>query len=325
MKETDIINAIRTHLKSDPEQQNRVFESDAEIVKIGGQLLAFTTDDFSEEDVLSTDDPKILGYNLAAATISDLLAVGATPECMMHSLVVCPEMNQETLKGLSAGIQEALDEFGAAMLGGDVGLGGQWRYTGFAIGSFRKGVAPLSRKLPINRGMILATGDFGDANLAAVTGTGNLRFECRLEQSTHIAQTSSACIDTSDGLVRAMETISELNSAIRFVLDLDQIPYASGIQELAASLSVRPEALLFGSAGEYELLPFVSEAEGQKLLATGGFTKIGTFSEDGPAGIYYHTAAGELISHIATPDPREMKNTEEYCAAIISLTHQLFG
>lgn len=326
MKETDIIKAIRTHLRSCPQQRNGVFESDAEVVEFGGRLLAFTTDDFSAEDLMPDEAPQLLGRNLAIATMSDLLAVGATPEFMMQSLVVCPEMDREALEGVSAGIQEALDEFGAAMLGGDVGLGGEWRYTGFAIGSFAEGAISMSRKIPVDNGLIVATGNFGDANLAAVTGSSELRFECRLDQSRRIATSPAACIDTSDGLVRAIETIWELNPQIRFILDIDAIPYAPGVKALAGSLSVRPEAMLFASAGEYELVAFVPEPHGRELLAGGGFTAIGAFSSDSPQGVYYRTAdKDELIPHIAAPDPRRMGDFDQYRNAIVTLTHRLFG
>lgn len=326
MKETDIIKAIRTHLRSCPEQRNGVFESDAEVVEFGGRLLAFTTDDFSAEDLMSVEAPQLLGRNLAIATMSDLLAVGATPEFMMQSLVVCPEMDREALEDVSRGIQEALDEFGAVMLGGDVGLGEEWRYTGFAIGSFVDGAISMSRKIPVDNGLIVATGDFGDANGAAVTGSGDLRFECRLDQSKRLAASPAACIDTSDGLARAIETIWELNPRIRFILDIDAIPYAPGVKALAESLSVRPEAMLFGSAGEYELVAFVSEPHGRELLAGGGFTAIGAFSSDSPQGLYYRTAGKDgLIPHIAVPDPRQMGDFEQYRDAIVALTRRLFG
>ncbi len=326
MKEADIIKAIRTRLRSCPQQRNGVFESDAEVVELGGRLLAFTADDFSAEDLISTNDPQMLGWNLAIATISDLLAVGAAPEFMMQSLVVCPEMDREVIEGISAGIQDALNEFGAAMLGGDVGLGEAWRYTGFAIGSFAEDATPMSRKVPVNSGLIVVTGDFGDANLAAVTGSSGLRFECRLNQARRIAAKAAACIDTSDGLIRAIETVCEQNPQIRLVLDIDTIPYASGVKEFAASLSARPEAMLFGSAGEYELVAFVSEPHGRELLECGGFTTIGTFSSDSPGGVYYRTAgADKLIPHIATPDPRQMRDFGEYRDAIVALTHRLFG
>ena len=92
MKEADLIRAIRKHLKPAGSQRGRAWESDAEIVELAGRLLAVTVDDFSAEDAMAPGGtpPESLGWNLATATLSDLLAVGAEPEFMLHSVVVAP-------------------------------------------------------------------------------------------------------------------------------------------------------------------------------------------------------------------------------------------
>ena len=324
MNEKDIIGAIRKHLKTSPRQRTgQVSESDAEVAEIAGRLLAFTIDDFSAEDMLSLDDPRALGRNLAAATISDLLAVGAVPEFMLHSLVTEPGMDSRMLAELSAGLQEALDEFGAALLGGDVGTGAEWRYTGCAVGSFRDDAGPISRRIPADRGRIIVTGQLGDANLAALAGTGPPPFECRLRESRLIAASEAACIDTSDGLAKALETVAELNPGVSIIIDIDTVPYALGVEAAAASHGVRPEAFLFASAGEYELLAFVPEA-----FASGGtpFTVIGSFERRPPGGIHYRVAGSEtLIDHEAVPDPRGLGDLDAYRNEVIVLAERLFG
>ena len=328
MKEADIIRAIRKHLKPSASQRGGAGEADAEIVEVAGGLLAFSVDDFSAEDAMALGDPppEALGWNVAAATLSDLLAVGAEPKFMLHSLVISPGMDARVLEGLSAGVQEALDAFGAAMLGGDVGTGGQWRYTGFAIGSFGEGAVPLTRRVAADEGLLVATGAFGDANLAAATGAPAPRFECRLGESRRIAREPAACIDTSDGLARAVETLAEVNPHVRFVIDLEAVPYAGGVAEFAASSGVRPEAFLFGSAGEYELVACVSQAHGRALLEGGGFAAIGSFRRDRAGGIYYRPRGGDRpIPHAAVPDPREIGDLAAYRNAVVALTEKLFG
>ncbi len=185
----------------------------------------------------------------------------------------------------------------------------------------------MSRKIPVESGTSVATGDFGDANLAAAAGAGGLRFECRLNQARRINTNVAACIDTSDGLARTIEIIGELNPQVRLILDIDAIPYSKGVKDFAESLSVRPEVMLFGSAGEYELVAFVPESHGLELVNNGGFTAIGTFSTSAASdsGIYYRTADEKLVPHVEVPDPRQMRNFEEYRNAIIALTHRLFG
>ena len=328
MKETDIIAAIRKHLKRSARQRMGAFEADAEIAEIGGQVLAFTADDFSAEDAMAAGDPppELLGWNVVTATLSDLLAVGARPEFMLHSLVVTAEMDAGVLEGISAGVQEALDAFGAAMLGGDVGTGERWRYAGFAVGSFGQGAAPLSRRIPVGEGLVVATGTVGDANLAAAQGLAAPRFECRLAESRRIAAGAAACIDTSDGLAKAVETLAELNPQLRVAIDLDAISYAEGSADFAATAGVRPEALLFGSAGEYELLACVPRRHGQRLLEGGGLTAIGTFGRRGPPGIYYRRrGARKPIPAPCVPDPREIGDRKDYRQAVITLTQRIFG
>ena len=97
MKEKAIIEAIWRNLKRPPTQRNRLFESDAEIVAINGQRLAFTIDEFSDEDCMRAENAELLGWNLVAATLSDLLAAGALPLYMLNSLVVAPWMDEDYL------------------------------------------------------------------------------------------------------------------------------------------------------------------------------------------------------------------------------------
>lgn len=326
MKETEIIAAIRSHLTPSPRQRNRPFESDAELAEIGGRLLAFTMDEFSAEDGLSMADPALLGWDLAAATMSDLLAVGAEPAFLLHSLVAAPSTTREAIEALSAGLQEALDAFGAAALGGDVGTGGQWRYTGCAVGSFGGGQQPVLRRIPVARGVVVATGEFGDANVSAARGAAPPRFECRLAEARRLAAMPAACIDTSDGLARAVESLSGRNPDVRIVLDLGAVPYAECVGPFAAEASARPEALLFGSAGEYELVACVPEPLGRKLVDGGGFARIGTFDRGAEGGLYYQTAGREgLIAHEPLPDPRRVGDLAAYREQVIALTNRLFG
>ena len=326
MREIDIIRAIRSRLKASPRQRNAPFESDAELVELGGRLMAFTADEFSAEDGMTLDDPQRLGWNLATATLSDLLAVRARPELMMQSVVAAEDTPASVLEGISAGLQEAMDAFGAEMIGGDVGTGGQWRYTGFAVGSFEAADRAITRRVPVDDGLIVVTGTFGDGNLSVATevatpGTDTPRFECRLGESRRLVPGRAACIDTSDGLLRAIETLAEVNPDVRMVIDVDAVPYADGVTAFAESANIRPEAFLLGSAGEYELVAAVAEPP-----AGGGFTVIGSFHRERPGGIYYRRGGRDaLIAHRRLPDPREIGELGAYRDAVVALAAELFG
>lgn len=366
MKEREIIAAVAERLARSPRQRNALFASDAEIIEVGGELLAVTVDDYSAEDRLSPEDPHLLGWNLVAATVSDLLAVGAVPRFMLNSLVATRSMDAAYLRALSDGMSAALETCGATMAGGDVGTGADWRFTGVALGDFPAGRRPLSRRPPRGAGVVLVSGACGDANLAAGAGGPAPRFELRLPESAALAAIAAAatgvtadgaatgvtaddaaavaCIDTSDGLASALESIAALDPGVRVEIDLDAVPYAPGVIEAAAKMSVPPELFLMGSAGEYELLALVGEEGRGDARRAGaleaGLRPIGTFTSAGqrglrlsmsgtPPGLFFRRGsdarAARLIAQPVLPDPREAPSLEAYCASLIDLARRTFG
>jgi thiamine monophosphate kinase len=332
MREREIITALRQRLTSSPRQQNAPFSSDAEIVEVSGAHLAITIDDYSAEDLLPEKDAELLGWNLVTATVSDLLAVGACPEFMLNSLVVAPGTDRSYLAALSAGMQSALEVCGARMLGGDTGSGEAWRFTGVALGSFVAGQRPISRISTARSGVVMATGCFGDANLAAGGGGPPVRLEPRVTESAALSAVHSAdpadpgvaCIDTSDGLVRALETLGELNAKLSLTIDLKAISYAEGVTQAAAKLGIVPEVFLMGSAGEYELLALVPESAAEPLAEEGGMRPIGSFTTGGEPGLFYRRGA-RRIAHAALPDPRAADTLAAYRRQLIDLARALFG
>jgi len=354
MREREIIEAIARGLPRARSQENGLFTSDAEIIQVDGCRLAITVDDYSAEDRLAARDGKLLGWNLVTATVSDLLAVGAEPRFMLNSLVTSPDLDAAYLHALSAGMDAALAACGASMAGGDIGAGADWRFTGVALGTFRAGQLPLSRVLPVGAragavaaaGAIMATGTFGDANLAAGAGGPAPRFELRLTESAALAEWAvraesaaraapgtlptgiprAACVDTSDGLASGLETFATLNPNLHLEIDLAAIPYAPGISDTAAAMQVPPEVFLLGSAGEYELLALVVDdvVGGIAPLERAGLRRIGSFTTDAASGTYLR-AADRCVALPELPDPRAAASFDAYRADLVALAQRLFG
>ena len=329
MKERDAITALIAGMRRSPQQTNAPFASDAEIIDLDGARWAITVDDYSAEDrwdagTASADDAGTLGWNLVTATLSDLLAVGAVPRFMLNSFVSTPRMDAAWLRALSAGMDRALDACGAYMLGGDLGTGAEWRFTGVALGALPAGRAALSRIARAPSGNVLVSGDFGDANLAAASDLGAPRLEIRLAESQWLAETNAdaggACIDTSDGLVGALEALCLCDAGLRIELDCEAVPYAAGIDAAARALHLPREIFLMGSAGEYELVALAPEpADHQRH----GLRRIGRFAHDGDPGLHFHRG-GRWIAHPGLPDPREAASLEEYRGRLIALARKLF-
>ncbi len=323
MKEKDVIVALAGQFAGSARQHNECFTSDAEILELDGRLLAVTVDDYSAEDRMSGDDPAQLGWNLITATVSDLLAVGATPRFALNSFVASPAMDEAYLRALASGMQQALTACGAHMAGGDIGTGADWRFTGVALGEFRSGQAPMSRRTACEAGAVVATGAFGDANLFAAAGllagmsVAAPRFEVRLAESA-VLTAPAACMDTSDGLVNALETMCDLDPALRIELDLAAVSLAPGVTAAAGAMHIPPETFLMGSAGEYELVALVPNE-----AACPGWRRIGSFDKHARGGLFFRREE-ELIAHPGLPDPRDAGSFEAYCAQLIDLARALF-
>ena len=260
-KEKQFIRIIHEQFRKAGQTHNNIFESDAQDLQIEGQDYLFTTDDFSEEDLFRSSDPYILGWNLATATISDILAGGGTPLFYGHSLTASKEWDEKFIELLGQGIAECLKTASVRFIGGDMGFASEWHYTGTAIG---KRVCALSRRGARPGDLIYMTGTVGAGNLEAALklysdypafrpflARVKVRFHLRMQESRLIHHYASCCIDSSDGLYRALATLCEIgNVGFR----LDNIPY-NNEASYACKLLFKPREVLFlGECGEYELV-----------------------------------------------------------------------
>ncbi len=290
-KERDIIRIMLNSLTGGEHPTQPYFSTDAERFPFAGREFLFTTDEFSEEDLFRDHDFSILGWNLAVATISDIYASGGTPLFYGHSVSVTPEWTSAQICNLSKGIASCLKQANVSFIGGDLGFSKRWHYTGIALGEALK---PISRMGARPGDSICITGPIGKGNLEAalklyskrpvLKGLLNrisVRLPMRKTESELIRIAAHCCIDTSDGVLKSLQTIAELNH-VGFVVS--NLPYVKeGL--LATRLLGKPKELLFlGESGEYELLFTVSpeleielvrDAEKRELV----FHKIGEITE----------------------------------------------
>lgn len=272
---------------------NNLFESDSEIILFNSFKLLFTVDDFTEEDFFPDKDPYLLGWNLATATISDILATGGLPRYYAHSLSLNKKIwNDNYLKDLSLGISDVLKACNTFFIGGDLGFSDKWHYTGIVIGESDN---PISRKGAKPGDIIMMTGQVGAGNREAslnlfsenpkikdIAMMNHTKLNLRYNESKLMSQFASSCTDTSDGLANGLVSLAEINH-VGFALQ--NIPYQDEGLAVCMALSVPKELLCLGECGEYELLftidknklsEFYKDAEVQNL----SFTPIGYISEN---------------------------------------------
>lgn len=289
--EKELIHIFLAEISASPYLQNQFFESDAEVLTCGSGKLLFTTDEFSDEDLFRTDNPFRLGYNLAAATISDILAVGGTPYAYSHAVKVTSSWTREYVTQLAQGIGAVLKICGIGLIGGDIGMASQWSYTGICLGFSPN---PISRKGAKESDHIYMTGTIGAGNIEAAFSLYDHEqiiqmggqfvenyFPVRIKESKLIGQWASCCIDTSDGVYNALNTLAGING---LGYEIENLPYLPESKLLCQLLNVPKEAFFMGECGEYELLFSVppennkaflkiARAEGLKFTPIGEFTK----------------------------------------------------
>ena len=260
VNEKDIITKINALMPRSPLQENKVFESDSEVIKAGDGYQLFNIDEFSHEDRFCEKNGYDLGWNIAVGTLSDIYASNGVPEYFGCSLTLNKIFNEKYTLDFAHGIADVLRQENVSFIGGDMSRSLEWRAACFAVGSSAQ---PIKRSGAQAGDNIYISGEVGAGNLMAVG------VPCRFT-SRKIPEGVTACIDTSDGVWNGINTIAD-ESGVGFEL-FDVLYIEKGV-EICRKLRLPKELMFFCECGEYELL-FTSPLSLP-------FTKIGEITESG--------------------------------------------
>lgn len=322
MREQSTISLLSSLLHRSPAQLNVPFESDAEFVRLAGATYGFTIDEHSPtEDRFTSFDPETLGWNLVVCTVSDLLAAGVQPAFYLHSITLPNTSDAEFCMPLFRGIEAALQAEGCALLGGDTSFAADWRYVGVAMGPTERGIF---RTELVPGDVLFATGPFGSGNRQALLSVlleqgriadtpdqrrnATVRFACRRHEAEQAWRHVRAGIDSSDGLCGALLDLKRANPDCGLLVEpraelLDPVSVAT-LREFGL-----PEALLlFGPAGEYELLFAVPGRQVDAFL--GALSGVGASplcvgEVIAQPGLWFRSQHGNVpFDETSLPDPR---------------------
>jgi thiamine-monophosphate kinase len=242
--ELKFIQSLRA-LASDPAARN--LDDDCAVLEVGGESLVLTHDTMVEGvHYLPGQDPADLAWKLVSVNMSDLAAKGARPLGVLLGY-----MTSENDARFVEGLREALDHYGAPLLGGDTVAGPGPQVLGLtAIG--RASHRPVPSRSGARPGdTIWVTGRLGAAMLgleALKRGSGDSlayrRPQARLAEGIALAPWVSAMMDLSDGLLLDAWRMAEASKS-SFAL-------ASAAVPVAVAEARRDEALRWGD--DYELL-----------------------------------------------------------------------
>jgi len=119
--EFPFIDRVTKHLRSRPDVVVGPGD-DCAVVRHGDRLLLVTCD-LAMEDVhfrREKSSPGDIGWKVASAAISDIAAMGGAPLFVVSAVAALPDTDADELEAICAGIAEAAENAGAALVGGDV-------------------------------------------------------------------------------------------------------------------------------------------------------------------------------------------------------------
>jgi thiamine-monophosphate kinase len=208
-----------------------------------------------------------LGYKAAAVNLSDLAASGATP----HGLVVTLGAPPDTRLDHVLELYEGLNESGVLVVGGDTTRADRLLLSVTALG---RAVRVPGRAGARPGDLLVVTGPLGASAagyLCLLDGiesplvAAHNRPPLRLEEGRRLAEHAHAMLDLSDGLASDAGHIAE-RSGCRCVIELDRVPIAHGVAEVAQRAGRDPYELACGFGEDYELLAAVERPGGLTVV-----------------------------------------------------------
>ena len=245
MKERELIHTITELLHINSE--------DAFVFSHNDSLFSLTIDTLvAKTDVPRGMTPSDIGWKAVVMNLSDLAAMGATPQYFLCS-ITAPE--PYPVLDLIKGITRACDQFHCLYAGGDLNEG-ELSVSGVALG--------ISRTVMLRSGAkpgdkVGVTGDVGRVyaglkNMDSATPAMKEKiFSPYPRIKEGLALKAHACIDISDGLSSEVYHLAEA-SAVSLSIYSDLIPIHAEVKEKAEMLGEDPVLWALKSGEEYELV-----------------------------------------------------------------------
>jgi thiamine-monophosphate kinase len=299
--EFDLIEAINERLPA-PGPRVRVPSGDDAAVVEPRAASATTVDAIVDgvHFVLDSFGPEAVGRKALAAALSDLAAMGAA-QGEAYVVVAAPEeMSDEDLLGIADGLAEMAVREEVTIAGGDLVRSPVLVVSVTAVGYETGGARFVTRAGAKPRDLVVVTGELGAAAAAVeLMEAGERRGDPadrgerllsrqldptpRLREGRALAKAgATAMIDISDGLGADARHLARASDC-RLEIELDRVPVADGVAEVAGSEEAALE--LAASGGEdFELLVTIPrehfDTAAQAVADAGSsLTEIGYVSE----------------------------------------------
>ena len=257
--------------------------------------------------------PRAVGHKALATALSDLAAMGAEPGEAYVWLGRPPGLDDERCLELAEGLIDVARRHGAALLGGDLTAAPALSVCVTAVGHAARPGDLVGRGDAAEGDLICVTGELGgaaaglalleDPGLAGRVGATiaagpiarQLTPEPRSLAGPALARAGArALIDLSDGLGADAAQLAAASGA-EITLELERVPVAAGVEEVASASATDVAALLCGGE-DYELLcalPADAVAKARAAVEETGTTLTEIGAVGAGSGVVMRDAAGD--------------------------------